>query len=968
MFLQYMMRNICRLFKNDLPAREGIIEDAGAMKKSIDFEPVYHVRLSFQVLKTISNVQFYQGIYWSALIRCWLNAYHSIDSLVFASLKIDPITANWLYLFAHNTYQLEDYKLHPIPCQNGLIQCLPGDVLCLDILVSKGSFHILKRLIRDWWEARSTKDSQSHSSEFEVFANHESGPVKFSVPNTLELTDFICLVSRESDFSLMKPIDYQMIYEETKKLTQSENLEFHFHTPLRQTRAKNKQEGHEFLDQYYFHLGDILLALASSLKWDVTLKQDDYDDKMLKTHCFIWVDMPYGDTTFGGIMGGAISENKFSFDALLLLVAGQYICIGRNTAFGFGHYRIVESQNTFCIGLMINSTTLLGKASQTEHLKNALSKMKNSSPGPDNLTTRDLHFESKAYINSVHDSLINLTYSFGKTRRVAFRTKANSYRVLNLPNIRDRHICHAINDVLGYSFDSLLSKDNYAYRHGTDYHVAAKQVLMKFKSGFEEGLQTDIEAFFDSIDPIKIRLLLHGLLHIDPILFLINGVLKQNSVGIAQGNPLSPLLSNLYLTPFDREIRRHKNFSLIRYGDDICIFRLSKKAQLISDLKIESLLLNQDLKQSPHKTQSFNVDQIIEFCGYRIGKQTFEVLPREQASSSVDSFIPIFSDNLPLTKPVYVTSLDTYVKHDGEELVIVGRNNSKRIPWHEIQRIVVIGKPRISPGAGKQAIYRDIPVNYLSLLGNHIGGFNQFFKYHEPQSVYCSDNCSWDTFRLSFIRNIAMSKIHNQRVFLKEKNIDEDRLKEIEHSIKNCTDENVIRGKEGAASAIYWKLYSTLVEPFTFERRSYYPPEGEVNAMLSLGYSLLYIRIAEALIHAQLSPFSGLFHEPGGKHFALASDLIESFRFLVDRLVIALIRNKQIQPDSFETKSSWGHEVHRLTPYGMKTYIHKFEMTQQTITQYKGTSQFWAELIDSSAQKLMRCLRLGIEFNPYRME
>ncbi len=51
--------------------------------------------------------------------------------------------------------------------------------------------------------------------------------------------------------------------------------------------------------------------------------------------------------------------------------------------------------------------------------------------------------------------------------------------------------------------------------------------------------------------------------------------LQNTSSGIPQGNPLSPLLSNVYLTQFDLEMKK-KNYGLVRYADDFVVLTRNK--------------------------------------------------------------------------------------------------------------------------------------------------------------------------------------------------------------------------------------------------------------------------------------------------------------------------------------------------------------------------------------------------------
>jgi len=57
--------------------------------------------------------------------------------------------------------------------------------------------------------------------------------------------------------------------------------------------------------------------------------------------------------------------------------------------------------------------------------------------------------------------------------------------------------------------------------------------------------------------------------------------------------------------------------------------------------------------------------------------------------------------------------------------------------------------------------------------------------------------------------------------------------------------------------------------------------------------------MTEGLIAAGLSPWIGIFHSPSRMHYALASDMIEPYRFLIDRIVLAMIHNRQLTPNDF---------------------------------------------------------------------
>jgi len=85
---------------------------------------------------------------------------------------------------------------------------------------------------------------------------------------------------------------------------------------------------------------------------------------------------------------------------------------------------------------------------------------------------------------------------------------------------------------------------------------------------------------------------------------------------------VSPLLSNILLTPFDQEMRR-KGYQLTRYADDwvaTCESAVEARAAVAAALRILNEL---GVQMHPQKTRIVHVRQGFEFLGYKIkrGKQ-----------------------------------------------------------------------------------------------------------------------------------------------------------------------------------------------------------------------------------------------------------------------------------------------------------------------------------------------------------
>lgn len=73
---------------------------------------------------------------------------------------------------------------------------------------------------------------------------------------------------------------------------------------------------------------------------------------------------------------------------------------------------------------------------------------------------------------------------------------------------------------------------------------------------------------------------------------------------------------------------------------------------------------------------------------------------------------------------------------------------------------------------------------------------------------------------------------------------------------------------------------------------------GNENALLNYGYTVLRAATARAVVAAGLHPTIGLHHSNRGNAFALADDLLEPFRPLVDCAVRSITRSRGSQVDT----------------------------------------------------------------------
>jgi CRISPR-associated protein Cas1 len=141
--------------------------------------------------------------------------------------------------------------------------------------------------------------------------------------------------------------------------------------------------------------------------------------------------------------------------------------------------------------------------------------------------------------------------------------------------------------------------------------------------------------------------------------------------------------------------------------------------------------------------------------------------------------------------------------------------------------------------------------------------------------------------------------------------------------LEDVADLAVLRGVEGEGSRAYFALYRQALKPgLGFEQRTRRPPKDAVNALLSLGYTLLTDNLFAACEIVGLDPYDGFFHSDKYGRPALALDLVEEFRgVIVDSVVLNMVNREMVQADDFEPGPEGG--VY-LKPEGMRVYFRQY--------------------------------------------
>lgn len=142
-----------------------------------------------------------------------------------------------------------------------------------------------------------------------------------------------------------------------------------------------------------------------------------------------------------------------------------------------------------------------------------------------------------------------------------------------------------------------------------------------------------------------------------------------------------------------------------------------------------------------------------------------------------------------------------------------------------------------------------------------------------------------------------------------------------------------LRGYEGSAAAAHFSaLRLSVPSELGFRQRVHHPPTDPVNALLSLGYTLLHNELRAAISTVGLDPYRGFYHDLRHGHAALASDLMEEWRPIIgDALVLGLLSRERLGRHDFRALPD---QSVRLTRDALERFLRAYDARLCTRVQH----------------------------------
>ena len=629
-----------------------------------------------------------------------------------------------------------------------------------------------------------------------------------------------------------------------------------------------------------------------------------------------WVDSFYQNQEgsakeIGGMYARfTLNTTEYDFFDYQLLLAAEIFGFGQKRNFGYGRFTRQLSQ----------LPTLKRAQSLLDYLFSTTERLE---------TAKQIFQKSKqAYIDveNIRSSILNRNYTPSALYPKLLENEKKPPRLLLLPNSRDKLTQKVISQFLYASLDTLYSKASFGYRKGLSRMNAALRIQYLYRKGFKFAFDADITDFFGAIN---INIVLHRLIMLygyDQLWLLLESFLfaplQQEKLpegfegyeprGLTLGSSLSPALANLVLDYFDVFVA-HQNLSLVRYADDFLILTRTQQDAELAQTKAESFLNEQGFELNPQKTSIRSFSDGVYFLGYLF----INDLVVNASNRLMNDIPPVENDTLPdainahedvaeykayhidQSQCVCITGeISTIYLKKGQLCIYCKDQLTREIPINHLNLLILFGKHNLSTPALTALIEKGVQVHFASRFGRYIGCASRIEPNPELHLRQANQFAN-PALALSFFKKIVQARIRSQREVLRARKLDHSLLNDHLAQVERATSTESLLGTEANAAKNYWaEVRQHLDSSWGFTHRDKPNSSDPFNSLLNMGYSLLFSYVDTIVRASGLYPSLGGYHK-SRRYSALAADLMEPFRYIIERKALTMIAKKQIKYEDF---------------------------------------------------------------------
>ncbi len=326
---------------------------------------------------------------------------------------------------------------------------------------------------------------------------------------------------------------------------------------------------------------------------------------------------------------------------------------------------------------------------------------------------------------------------------------------------------------------------------------------------------------------------------------------------------------------------------------------------------------------------------------------------------------------------LYITEQGAVLRKKGQRMVVEKDGSVlSDVPASKVKGVLIFGNVQVTTQTIHLALALEIELALFSYHGRLLGQLTPPATGNVAlrQAQYA---CKGDPgFTLSFSRAVVAGKLGNALAFVREfahnhpeTGLQDEvkRLQTVRSQVESSNQLPTLLGFEGTGARIYFEAFAKMVRhSFRFDGRHRHPPPDPVNALLSLGYSMVYNEISSLLDGIGFDPYLGFYHQPRHGHATLASDLIEEFRApMVDRFTLGLTNNRVFKEQDFYLHTASGGVLLKDEP--RKRFFAEYErfVTRPMKTLESETEIDFRRLFRRQAERLRETVSGRKAYCPY---
>ena len=445
--------------------------------------------------------------------------------------------------------------------------------------------------------------------------------------------------------------------------------------------------------------------------------------------------------------------------------------------------------------------------------------------------------------------------------------------------------------------------------------------------------------------------------------------------GLVQGNPISPILSNLYLHEFDKTLEL-KHFKWIRFADNICIYcnSISEAEKIFEET---SMTLEGQYHVFVNRKKSGVYDIFSRrLLGYEFYKTNGHVACRKYTYQKVDQYHTWKPCVIEKVNQEYHIIQNSVLNKKDYAFLFENDEEKHHIPIGAVEQINVYSDRTISSSVLKTISKYKLRMSLVDHHGNLLGyyipvGYDKSAKTVLKQCEIYMNAAERGQLAMKF----EIAGIHNMRANIRyyHKKTKSDKLLEIEknltkciNEVRNATEVDKMMLIEARARQEYYSAFNEILKQkdFLFMKRSKRPPKDELNAMISFGNTLLYNAIYQSIFKSSLDIRIGIVHAANQRYFSLNLDFADVWKpIIVDRIIFSLVNCLQIKTNEhFERKEDGVY----LNKDGKRLFIEEFEKKMQDELVVKGKKYTYKRLIENDVFGYQRYVMTRESYKPFK--